>query len=356
MVGILLLHFAKASDRVDHRILLGKLSRHGAPNLIIEWITAFLCDRKRRVKLGQVESEWGGCGVNAGMPQGTLLGPGSFLFHINYLESSCGTIKQEDNCTERESCSAIGVGSKLQTAANEASAWCLLQIPGYWTVTKQRNCGCALQKSPLSSVSQWPTTRRSRQCRLHTTWVVFSDDLKWQAHVAHTTSKATKSIYFLSLLKRAAVDPKSLVRVYSALVNPVVEHACHGIGLTKDQRNSWRASSEGPWILILYSRIPPTVKHCGLVGLATLLERGENACRTFSQAMQKTDHKLHHYLLAVRERAYDTRLSRTYCNTRRFEMTLIPYAIRKWGWQKDWLLWNGFFFCSQLHLLVSPIN
>ena len=59
MVRILLLHFSKAFDRVDHRILLDKLSRLGLPNFIIEWITAFLCDRKHR-EIIQVKSECSG--------------------------------------------------------------------------------------------------------------------------------------------------------------------------------------------------------------------------------------------------------------------------------------------------------
>ena len=80
MVRMLLLDFSKAFDTADHRILLDKLSKLGLPNFIIEWITAFLCDRKHSVKIGQVKSEW--AGMNAGVPQGTLLGSvGFFVSH-----------------------------------------------------------------------------------------------------------------------------------------------------------------------------------------------------------------------------------------------------------------------------------
>ena len=53
----------------------------------------------------------------------------------------------------------------------------------------------------------------------------------------HITFKAAQRLYFLSLLKRAAVDPESLVLVYVALVCPVVEYTCQVwlAGLTRDQ-------------------------------------------------------------------------------------------------------------------------
>ena len=46
--------------------------------------------------------------------------------------------------------------------------------------------------------------------------VVFLDDLKWQVHVTWITSHRKRPrLYFLSLLREATMDPKSLVRVYT---------------------------------------------------------------------------------------------------------------------------------------------
>ena len=42
LLRVLLLDFSKAFDRVDHSILLQKLSSSGAPDCIIRWFTAFL--------------------------------------------------------------------------------------------------------------------------------------------------------------------------------------------------------------------------------------------------------------------------------------------------------------------------
>ena len=48
---VFLLDFSKAFDRIDHSILLQKLSDMNVPSIIIDWIQSFLTGRKQRVKL-----------------------------------------------------------------------------------------------------------------------------------------------------------------------------------------------------------------------------------------------------------------------------------------------------------------
>ena len=116
-----LLDFSKAFDRVEHNILMRKLADLGLPHFIIQWLTAFLRDRKQRVKIGSVESDR--ISINAGVPQGTLLGPVSFLFYINDLHTSCNVVKYVDDSTIWETCSVTGANSILQDAATEAAVW-----------------------------------------------------------------------------------------------------------------------------------------------------------------------------------------------------------------------------------------
>lgn len=79
-----LLDFRKAFDLVDHNILVGKLHTLGVKPTAINWIIDFLRDRKQRVKLNGVYSDW--LSVPAGVPQGTRLGPWLFLVLINNLK------------------------------------------------------------------------------------------------------------------------------------------------------------------------------------------------------------------------------------------------------------------------------
>jgi len=78
-------------DHDDHNILITKLMEFGLPDAIIQWMRSFLRDRRQCVKIGDVVSDW--LAMDAGMPQGSYLGPLTFITLVDSLLALCMTHK-----------------------------------------------------------------------------------------------------------------------------------------------------------------------------------------------------------------------------------------------------------------------
>ena len=72
---------SKAFDKVWHRGLLFKLRQNGIKGKLLAWISNYLSSRKQRVKIHSATSSL--LSVNAGVPQGSALGPLLFLVYVN---------------------------------------------------------------------------------------------------------------------------------------------------------------------------------------------------------------------------------------------------------------------------------
>ena len=116
-----LIDFSKAFDRIDYNILIHKLGLLNVPLILLNWCASFLQDRFQGVKLGQVKSSWKS--INAGVPQGTKLGPLFFLVMINDLSTSLPIYKYIDDCTIFEVVTPASATSTLQKEVDQINQW-----------------------------------------------------------------------------------------------------------------------------------------------------------------------------------------------------------------------------------------
>ena len=77
---------------------------------------SFLQHRRQRVKIGSVMSDW--LEMDAGMPQGSYLGPLTFIVLVDKLQTSCTTHKFVDDTTLSEIV-AKSATSYMQECCNE---------------------------------------------------------------------------------------------------------------------------------------------------------------------------------------------------------------------------------------------
>ena len=86
VVGVYL-DFSKAFDTVDHNIQFTKLYHYGIRGNALQWFESYMSERKQFVSYNVASSSMKT--VCCGVPQGSLLGPISFLLYINDLSNAC---------------------------------------------------------------------------------------------------------------------------------------------------------------------------------------------------------------------------------------------------------------------------
>ena len=82
-IDVFYMDIAKAFDSCSHSIIGKKLGAYGFCGNLLNWLKAFLSDRKQRVVIDNEKSDI--ANVTSGVPRGSSLGPLLFLLYINDL-------------------------------------------------------------------------------------------------------------------------------------------------------------------------------------------------------------------------------------------------------------------------------
>lgn len=228
------LDISKAFDKVWHRGLLLKLRSYGIGDQLHKLLASFLSDRQISVVLdGQKSSTKV---INAGVPQGSILGPTLFLLYINDLP----------DC----------LVSKLVMYADDTTLFNSKER--LRNSTQQRQHLCDTLNEDLRQVSDWGTkwlvsfNPSKTQSILHSR--LKGDDAQYRIQMSGNLVREQKSISFLgltvtndlswkpyiqSISKQAAqrigslyrassyLPPQTVCYLYKSTIRPLMEYCCH---------------------------------------------------------------------------------------------------------------------------------
>ena len=216
---------SKAFDKVWHKGIIYKLRAMGIQGQLLKWFDNYLGERYQRVVIGGSSSSWGH--IQAGVPQGSVLGPLLFLVYINDITR---IVNSQIRLFADDTCLFITVDDPV-LAANSLNVdlEAIGQWADKWLVTFSAPKTESMLVSLKQNVIQHPTLKLNNaditevQYHKHL-GITFSRNLSWDKHIDEIMLKAGRRIDVLSRLMYK-VDRKTLETMYISFIRPTIEYA-----------------------------------------------------------------------------------------------------------------------------------
>jgi hypothetical protein len=223
-INMVFLDVSKAFDKVWHRGLLHKLKTNGIDGNLYRWIQDYLSNRMIRVVINGQNAPW--ADTNAGVPQGSILGPLLFLVYINdvveNVESDINLFADDTSLMKiidqiQESYETVN--RDLQKLSDWADQWLVTynetKTVSLFISTRRANDAHPILRLNNSDIVEVATHRHLG--------VDLEGSFSWDTHLRRVSSKASKCV---GLMRRVCRDiPREcLENLYTTMVRPILEY------------------------------------------------------------------------------------------------------------------------------------
>ena len=329
---ILLTDFKKAFDRIDHTVAISKLHLIGVRSSAITWICDFLSCRTQCVRYHGVLSD--SCTINAGVPQGTKLGPLIFLVMINdfQIDNNIHIFKYVDDLTMIE-CRKLAQDSQMQEAADNLSVWANVNN------MKLNPIKCLKMDICFSRAPVNQTSIILENCLLETVsevkllGITIQNNLKWDAHIKDIEKRASAKLYMLRSLVKYGLPKEDLITVFVGYIRPLLEYASPvwSGGLTQYQNERLERVQKRALRIIFRRDYDNYTISLAQSQLQRLDERRQYLCTTFFQKTLSLTDQFKQFLPqkhCTRTLRNSKKIPDFKCKTSRMQNSPIPNLIR----------------------------
>ena len=219
LVGLLMMDLSKAFDCLPHKLTIAKLKAYGLSGQACLLLASYLSNRKQRVKIGDVKSEW--VSINKGVPQGSNLGPLIFNIFINdifHWVQKCNLYNYaDDNTLMHHSPYPDQLISTLEIEADSMVTWfrfnSMKANPDkfYFIVLKK------IADARVTSDIELETSTIPEQTSVKLLGLTIDSHLTFNDHIADLCKKAGRQLNVLRRLS-SKLDESIRMNIYRAFI------------------------------------------------------------------------------------------------------------------------------------------
>ena len=272
-VTTLAIDLSKAFDSVCHGLLLAKLRAYGFTDQALELMSNYLKDRRQRVKLDGIYSDWKP--IKVGVPQGSLLGPLLFNIYINDLNlqvtNSSLRLYADDTTEYASDASPPVLEYIINSDLHILSTW-LRQ--NYLQINASKTQAMAI--GPVSYRYNFSVDNNEVDANdtLKILGVTLDRKLNFVAHVSEQVKKACAKASALRRIRRF-IPLDVMCRLYKAYILPHLEYCCPLLlGVGRGQVKKLEDTNNYILRTILgYGKHTPYNHLLNMAGIRTLEER-----------------------------------------------------------------------------------
>ncbi|XP_075150875.1 uncharacterized protein LOC142224983 [Haematobia irritans] len=223
-VDVVYTDYSKAFDKVNHRLLLYKLSALGFPPALLCWISSYLSDRVQCVMFkGRTSRK---ISVTSGVPRGSHIGPVLFALYLDDLSSAIhhsNILMYADDVKLFSSISTTVDSCRLQGDLDLVVRWC--DINGMCLNFGKCKKMTFFRSNALLTEYYIDNVKLEDVQIFNDLGVLFDRRLKFDSHVESIVSRAMSTLGFIKRWSREFNDPYLSKRIYTSLVRPILEYA-----------------------------------------------------------------------------------------------------------------------------------